>query len=88
MHSKINAYLNTCFPSQQSPETLALWTLDQFALIALLLTKLEVGVGQNAKQCAQNPKALVNRQWILEQEAPSQEGDAELEMSKHVIRDR
>lgn len=45
MHSKINAYLNTCFPSQQSSETLALWTLGQLTLIAFLLTKLEVGVG-------------------------------------------
>lgn len=64
-----------------------LWPLGEPALALLLLSQLEVGVCQDAHECAGDAQALVERQGVLEEHVAPQQGDAELKVPEHVVGD-
>lgn len=62
-----------------------LWPLSEPALALLLLSQLEVGVGQDAHKRAGDAQALIEREGILKENVAPQQRDAELKVPKHVV---
>lgn len=60
-------------------------SLSETAVPLLLLAQFEVCVGQDAAQRAGDAQALVDGQRLVEQNVTSEQRDAELKVTKHVV---